>query len=73
MGIFADALASAMNPSCAGGNHAAIYVEREVISWFKQILGFPSGSMGLLVSGTSLAALTALAVTVEPVAWVQVR
>ncbi len=62
MGIFADALASAMNPSCAGGNHAAIYVEREVINWFKQILGFPSGSMGLLVSGTSMAALTALAV-----------
>ena len=62
MGIFADVLASAMNPSCAGGNHAAIYVEREVISWFKQILGFPSGSMGLLVSGGSQAALTALAV-----------
>ncbi|PYQ74560.1 MAG: amino acid decarboxylase, partial [Acidobacteria bacterium] len=30
MGIFADALAAAMNPSCAGGNHAAIYVERQV-------------------------------------------
>lgn len=37
-------------------------VEREVIAWFKQILGFPSESMGLLVSGTSMAALTALAV-----------
>ena len=24
MGVFADALAAAMNPSCAGGNHAAI-------------------------------------------------
>jgi glutamate/tyrosine decarboxylase-like PLP-dependent enzyme len=62
MGIFGDALASAMNPSCAGGNHAAIYVERELINWFRQILGFPAGSMGLLVSGTSMAALTALAV-----------
>ena len=30
MGVFADALAAAMNPSCAGGNHAAIYVERQV-------------------------------------------
>src|ERR1700716_1764450 len=30
MGIFADALAAAMNPSCAGGNHAAIYVEQQV-------------------------------------------
>src|SRR5262249_22699614 len=26
IGVFAEALAAAMNPSCAGGNHAAIYV-----------------------------------------------
>jgi hypothetical protein len=62
MGIFAEALAAAMNPSCAGGNHAAVYVEREVINWFKQIVGFPPESMGLLVSGGSMAALTGLAV-----------
>jgi aromatic-L-amino-acid decarboxylase len=61
LGVFAEALAAAMNPSCAGGNHAAIYVEREVINWFRQILGFPATSMGLLVSGGSMAALTALA------------
>jgi aromatic-L-amino-acid/L-tryptophan decarboxylase len=62
IGIFADALAATMNPSCAGGNHAAIYVERQVVNWFKQIIGFPPDSMGLLVSGSSMAALTALAV-----------
>jgi len=62
LGIFAEALAAAMNPSCAGGNHAAIYVEHEVNNWFKQIVGFPAESMGLLVSGSSMAALTALAV-----------
>ena len=62
IGIFADALAAAMNPSCAGGNHAAIYVEREVIGWFRRILGFPAEAMGLFVSGGSMAALTALAV-----------
>jgi aromatic-L-amino-acid/L-tryptophan decarboxylase len=62
MGVFADALSAAMNPSCAGGNHAAIYVERQVLNWFRSILGFPSESMGLLVSGGSMATLTALAV-----------
>jgi aromatic-L-amino-acid/L-tryptophan decarboxylase len=62
MGIFADALAAAMNPSCAGGNHAAVYVERQVINWFKEILGYPADAFGLLVSGGSMAALTALAV-----------
>jgi glutamate/tyrosine decarboxylase-like PLP-dependent enzyme len=62
MGIFADALAAAMNPSCAGGNHAAVYVERQVINWFKQMLGYPTDAFGLLVSGGSMAALTALTV-----------
>jgi aromatic-L-amino-acid decarboxylase len=62
IGVFAQALAAAMNPSVAGGNHAAVWVEREVIEWFKSIFGFPSESMGLLVSGSSAAAITGLAV-----------
>jgi glutamate/tyrosine decarboxylase-like PLP-dependent enzyme len=62
MGIFADALAAAMNPSCAGGNHAAIHVERQVLGWFRDLLQFPAESMGLLVSGGSMATMTALAV-----------
>ena len=62
IGIFAAALAAAMNPSVAGGNHAAVWVEREVILWFKTIFGFPNESMGMLVSGSSAAAITGLAV-----------
>ena len=62
VGIFGDALAATMNPSVAGGNHAAVYVERQVTSWLKQLVGFPETGMGLLVSGGSVAALTALAV-----------
>jgi len=62
MGIFADALAAAMNPSCAGGNHAAVHVERQVLQWFRDLLDFPDTSMGLLVSGGSMATMTALAV-----------
>jgi len=61
MGIFADALAAAMNPSVAGGNHAAVHLEREVVRWFAEILGLPSTAMGILVSGGSMASLTALA------------
>jgi aromatic-L-amino-acid decarboxylase len=62
MGIFAEALAAAMNPSVAGGNHAATYVERQVLSWFRSLLDFPTASRGLLVSGASMATLTGLAV-----------
>jgi len=62
IGVYAQALAAAMNPSVAGGNHAAVWVEREVMEWFKTIFGFPRESMGLLVSGSSAAAITGLAV-----------
>jgi glutamate/tyrosine decarboxylase-like PLP-dependent enzyme len=62
IGIFADALAATLNPSVAGGNHAAVWIERQVLEWFKRLLGFPTTSMGLLVSGASAAAITALAV-----------
>jgi glutamate/tyrosine decarboxylase-like PLP-dependent enzyme len=61
MGVFAEALAAAMNPSVAGGNHAAVHVEREVVRWFGDILGLPPTRMGLLVSGGSTATLSALA------------
>ncbi len=62
MGALAELLAAAMNPSCAGGDHAAIYVERCAVRWLMELVGFPTeGSMGLLVSGGSVASLTALA------------
>ena len=73
IGALAEALAAAMNPSCAGGNHAAIYVERQVLNWFKEMLGFPADSMGLLVSGGSMASLTALAVARHAKAGFDVR
>jgi len=73
MGVFADALAAAMNPSCAGGNHAAVHVERQVINWFRTMLGFPASSMGLLVSGGSMATLTGLAVARHTRAGIDVR
>jgi aromatic-L-amino-acid decarboxylase len=73
IGVFAEALAAAMNPSCAGGNHAAVYVEHQLINWFRALYGFPAQSMGLLVSGGSMASLTALAVARHVKASVDVR
>lgn len=62
MAVFGEALAAAMNPSVAGGNHAAVWIEHQVLEWFKSIFGLPSAARGLLVSGGSMATLTALAV-----------
>ena len=62
MAVVTEILAAAMNPSCAGGDHAAIYLEHLVARWLMELLGFPiEGSAGLLVSGGSAASLTALA------------
>ncbi len=62
IGIVAELLAATMNPSCAGGDHAAIYLERATVRWLMEIMGFPTdGSMGILVSGGSMASLTGLA------------
>jgi aromatic-L-amino-acid decarboxylase len=62
LAVITEILAAAMNPSCAGGDHAAIYLEHCVIRWLIELFGFPiDGSAGLLVSGGSAASLTALA------------
>ena len=49
------AFASAVtNTSGAGGNYAAIYVERAVIRWLTELIGFPrDGSDGVLLGGGS--------------------
>lgn len=60
-GLLADLLASAADPSCAGGNHAGVHLERLVIRWLAALAGLPPGAGGLLVSGGSLATVTALA------------
>jgi glutamate/tyrosine decarboxylase-like PLP-dependent enzyme len=48
-----------MNPSCAGGDQAAVHLENLVVGWLAQLIGYPGG--GVLVSGGSAGALTALA------------
>ncbi len=61
-GIIAELLAAGFDPSCAGGDHAAIYLERCVTRWLAELAGYPiDGGMGLLTSGGSMASLTAIA------------
>jgi glutamate/tyrosine decarboxylase-like PLP-dependent enzyme len=61
-GMLADMLASGMNASPSFGEHADIYVEKQVINWSKELLGFPKSSSGLLTTGASMANVLALTV-----------
>jgi len=61
-GIVAEIMESAMNANCGGRNHCGIYVERTVIDWCKSIFNFPPEAGGVLLTGTSMANLTGLAV-----------
>lgn len=66
VGVAAALLAAALNPSVAGGRHAAVHVEHAVVRWFLDLAGWgssPGGGdgYGLFVSGGSAATTTALA------------
>jgi aromatic-L-amino-acid/L-tryptophan decarboxylase len=60
-GALAELLAASLNSMCWGGDQAGIHVEEQVLDWMKELLGFPAESSGIVVSGTSVATLIALA------------
>lgn len=62
LGVLADLLASGMNPNVAIGEHSAMYVDRQVVNWCKELMNFSADASGILVSGGSMANITALTV-----------
>ncbi len=60
--LIADIAAAAMNANLGGRDHGAMYVEKQVVDWCRELFGFPQGSSGLVVSGTSIATVIALKV-----------
>lgn len=61
-GVLVEPLAAALNPSCAGGDHAGPHLERTVVRWLAGLVGFPHPpGGGLLTSGASIATVICLA------------
>ncbi len=61
-GIISEMVGAAMNSNCGGRDHGALYVERQVVEWCRQIIGYPDSTKGLMVSGTSMGTIIGLAV-----------
>ena len=72
-GIMSAIYAAAINANLGGREHAPVYVERTVISWFLRLFGFPFSATGLLLSGTSMANVVALSVARNKYGSVNVR
>ena len=63
MGTWAELLAAAMNTNAGDfDHHSANHVEKQVLDWCKDMLGFPASASGLLTSGCSAANLIGLTV-----------
>ncbi|WP_396206864.1 pyridoxal phosphate-dependent decarboxylase family protein [Gemmatimonas sp.] len=60
LAMLADMLAAGMNPHLGGFNQAPAMIERQVVRWFGEWLGFPEAS-GLFVTGGTMANVHALA------------
>ena len=61
-GVIASLTAAAMNPSVVAGDHADVHLERAVVRWLAELVGFPHApGAGLLTSGASAATVVCLA------------
>ena len=61
-GVLASLTAAAMNPSVVSGDHADVHLERSVLRWLAELVGYPHApGAGLLTSGASMATIVCLA------------
>ena len=72
-GALGDFLAAVQGSNVGGGNHAATYMDQQVVNWCKEMLGFPASASGTLVSGGSMANLIGLTVARNSKAGADVR
>lgn len=61
-GMLAEMLTGGLNASTEFGTEFTYYVERQVLTWIKEMLGYPSEASGILVSGATMANLIGITV-----------
>jgi aromatic-L-amino-acid decarboxylase len=58
--LIAEIAGAAINANLGGRDHGAMYVEKQVVNWCRDLFEFPATASGLVVSGTSVATIVAL-------------
>lgn len=61
-GMLAEMLSAGLNANLGGRDQVPLEVERQMVEWARQLLGFPAGASGLFVTGSSIANLLAVLV-----------
>src|SRR5688572_30592532 len=69
----ADFLSSVVNPNLGGLEQAPVLVEKQVVKWCAELMGFPATAGGILVSGGTMANVLGLAVARQQGAGFDVR
>jgi glutamate/tyrosine decarboxylase-like PLP-dependent enzyme len=72
-GALGDFVAAIQGSNLGGGAHAAALLDRQVVDWLKEMVGFPKSASGTLVSGGSMGNIIALAVARNVKAGIDVR
>ena len=72
-GALGDFLAAIQGSNLGGGNHAAAFMDQQVVNWCKEMMGFPASASGTLVSGGSMANIIGLTVARNVKAGIDVR
>jgi aromatic-L-amino-acid/L-tryptophan decarboxylase len=72
-GALGEFLAAIQGSNLGGGDHAAALMDRQVVDWCKEMIGFPAAASGTLVSGGSMANIIGLTVARNEKAGVDIR
>lgn len=72
-GALGDFLAAILGSNLGGGDHAAAEIDKQVVNWLKEMIGYPAAASGTLVSGGSMANLIGLTVARNQMSGIDLR
>ncbi len=72
-GALGDFLAAILGSNLGGGDHAAAEIDKQVVNWLKEMIGYPATASGTLVSGGSMANLIGLSVARNQMSGIDLR